>query len=236
MNPAVPDSLKQAVTRALAFDPARRYATAAEFSRAIAEAFPMQPGEMPPLPSPAAETTTPPAAEPTSPSGLTLPPELVHEIEQDLATFVGPMASIAVRRAMRQTTDVTGLYDALSRHVDNPRDRAQFLAKGRPRVAAAPDPTGAAPPPQARDATGQRVAVATAPPGPVVINAIEASLTRYIGPIAKILIKRELEKFETLEKLHLVLAAHIPDERDREQFLGGQGANGLVRRDGGGPR
>jgi serine/threonine-protein kinase len=69
-----------------------------------------------------------------------------------------------------------------------------------------------------------------------VVSAIEASLTRYIGPIAKILVRRELQKFETLEKLRLVLASHIPDERDREQFLSGQGGNGLVRRDGERPR
>jgi serine/threonine-protein kinase len=228
LNPAVPDALKQVLDRALAFDPARRYATATELSRAIAEALPAQSGETPPLPLPEAKA---PAAEPTAPTGLTLPPELVREIEQDLATFVGPLASIAVRRAMRVTSDVTGLYDALSRHVDDPRDRAQFLAKGRPRVAAAPTATGLAPATGTGESSG-----AAAPPPPVVVSAIEASLTRYIGPIAKILVRRELQKFETLEKLRLVLASHIPDERDREQFLSGQGGNGLVRRDGERPR
>jgi hypothetical protein len=53
---------------------------------------------------------------------------------------------------------------------------------------------------------------------------IESDLTRYIGPIAKILVRRELEKFETLAKFCLVLAAHIPDERDRKAFLNAHGA------------
>jgi hypothetical protein len=52
--------------------------------------------------------------------------------------------------------------------------------------------------------------------------AIESDLTRYIGPIARILVKRELGKFESLAKLCLVLATHI--ERERRAFLNAHGA------------
>jgi serine/threonine-protein kinase len=62
-------------------------------------------------------------------------------------------------------------------------------------------------------------------PGLGNIAAVEANLARYIGPIAKILIKRELEKHETLDKFYRALAAHIPDERDRETFLRVQQGN-----------
>ena len=57
------------------------------------------------------------------------------------------------------------------------------------------------------------------------IASVESNLARYIGPIAKILIKRELEKHETLDKFYNALAAHIPDERDRENFLKAQHGN-----------
>jgi hypothetical protein len=57
------------------------------------------------------------------------------------------------------------------------------------------------------------------------IASIEANLIRYIGPIARILVKRELEKYETLDKFYRALAAHIPDERDRERFLRARGGN-----------
>jgi hypothetical protein len=53
--------------------------------------------------------------------------------------------------------------------------------------------------------------------------AIESDLTRYIGPIARILVKRELQQFESLAKLCLVLATHIPDERERKAFLNTHG-------------
>jgi hypothetical protein len=65
------------------------------------------------------------------------------------------------------------------------------------------------------------------PPSPGLTNiaSVETNLAHYIGPIAKILIKRELEKHETLSEFYRALAAHIPDERDRENFLRAQGGN-----------
>src|SRR6201998_3534379 len=45
LNPAVPDSLTRVITKALAFDPGRRYDDAGEFSKAIIEAFPVRPDE-----------------------------------------------------------------------------------------------------------------------------------------------------------------------------------------------
>jgi len=49
---------------------------------------------------------------------------------RDLATFVGPMASIAVKRAVRNASDLLALYELLGRQVANPKDRAEFLARG----------------------------------------------------------------------------------------------------------
>src|SRR5271166_2413907 len=54
LNPAVPVSLKRVIAKALAFDPAERYADAGAFSAAIAEAFPARSGEpsaAPPAPT-----------------------------------------------------------------------------------------------------------------------------------------------------------------------------------------
>src|SRR6266446_2473641 len=53
LNPAVPDSLKQVITKALAFNPAGRYADAAGFSKAISDAFPAssRDQQLPGLPS-----------------------------------------------------------------------------------------------------------------------------------------------------------------------------------------
>ena len=227
LNPAVPDSLKRVITKALAFDPAQRYDDAAKFSNAIIEAFPVRPDETP-FPEPSVSDSPALKAEDGegAPDGATWRSDVLRDIERDLATFIGPMATIAFKRAIRQTNDIMSLYDLLARQIVNPRDRAEFLARGRQRAASDP----AAPPhstPPSTPGIGGEPTPDQPPTSPGLANiaAVESNLARYIGPIAKILIKRELEKHETLDKFYRALAAHIPDERDREAFLRVQQGN-----------
>jgi eukaryotic-like serine/threonine-protein kinase len=227
LNPAVPDSLKRVITKALAFDPAQRYDDAAKFSNAIIEAFPVRPDETP-FPEPSVSDSPALKAEDGegAPDGATWRSDLLRDIERDLATFIGPMAAIALKRAIRQTNDIMSLYDLLARQIANPRDRAEFLARGRQRAASDPAAPPHSTPPSTPGIEGEpKPDQPTTSPGLANIAAVESNLARYIGPIAKILIKRELEKHETLDKFYRALAAHIPDERDREAFLRVQQGN-----------
>ncbi|MBV8507490.1 MAG: hypothetical protein JOZ11_17000, partial [Alphaproteobacteria bacterium] len=163
------------------------------------------------------------AAQTTS-AEVTFSAEVLRETERDLATFIGPMASIAVKRAVRNASDLLELYELLGRQVANPKDRAEFLARGRQRAAAGLGRTRPQPgPAPVQTIERQSVSPAKAPSSASIV-AIESDLTRYIGPIARILVKRELGRFESLAKLCLVLATHIPDERERRAFLNAHGA------------
>jgi serine/threonine-protein kinase len=214
LNPAIPEAMKHVIGKSVAFEPAQRYADAAAFSKAVADAMPSLRGQ-PQVTANAAQTMS---------GEVSFSAELLRETERDLATFIGPMASIAVKRAVRNARDLLELYEALGRQVANPKDRAEFLARGRQRAALGLG----RPPPAAGPAPGktiERKSVSPAQsPNPASIVAIESDLTRYIGPIARILVKRELGKFESLAKLCLVLATHIPDERERRAFLNAHGA------------
>jgi serine/threonine protein kinase len=214
LNPAVPEAMKRVIAKSVAFDPAERYADAAAFSKAVADAMPGLPGELQ-LTANAAQTTS---------RESSFSADLLREAERDLATFIGPMASIAVRRAVRNASDLLELYELLGRQVADPKDRAEFLARGRQRAAAGlgrPRPPPAPPPARTIERSS---ASPVKSPNPASIMAIESDLTRYIGPIARILVKRELGRFESLAKLCLVLATHIPDERERRAFLNAHGA------------
>src|SRR6266436_5184268 len=142
LNPAVPDTLKLVITKSVAFDPAERYRNAAELSAAIFEAVPSLSGdpqarETSATEAPISEPGTAPTVRSTQtvPADASLHPDLLRQIERDLATFIGPMASIALKRAVSQTNDILALYDLLGGQVNNPRDRAEFLARGQQRAA-----------------------------------------------------------------------------------------------------
>jgi serine/threonine-protein kinase len=212
LNPAVPEAMKHVIGKSVAFDPAQRYADAAAFSRAVADAMPGLPRE----------TQLTANAEQTASREASFSAELLRETERDLATFIGPMASIAVKRAVRNASDLLALYELLGRQIANHKDRAEFLARGRQRAAAGLG-RPRLPPAPAKTIEPSSVS-STKSPNPASIVAIESDLTRYIGPIARILVKRELGKFESLAKLCLVLATHIPDERERRAFLNAHGA------------
>jgi serine/threonine protein kinase len=231
LNPAVPDALRRVIAKSIAFDPSERYTDAAAFSKAISGAVRASTGE-PQVTNTSApegsltETKIMPiaGAVPNLPGEAFLHPDLSREIERDLATYIGPMAGNALRRAARQTNDLPTLYELLGKQINTPKDRAEFLARGyqradagfgRPRASPSPQPEGAAEPNLDRPVIS---------PSPASIVAIETDLIRYIGPIAIILVKRELKKFESLTDFCVLLAAHIANEKDRDAFLDAHGA------------
>jgi eukaryotic-like serine/threonine-protein kinase len=213
LNPLVPRALKQVIDRALAFDPARRFASASEFSQAIAGATALAP----------TDTCGGRAAATPHPSGAAEVAErrvwdaaLLHRLERELATLVGPLASLAVRESSRATSDVGTLLESLAHYIDNERDRRQFLQTGKGLTAWMPDQTGSSPSIRSTGgATPPAAGSASLPP----LAEIEESLTRIIGPIAKIVVKEHLRNFATLPQLYQALAADIPSERDRAAFL-----------------
>ena len=211
LNPLVPTALKPVVDRALAFDPAARFASAGELCRAIVAAS----ATASPATGARARAPLPPVAL-AAPERCVWSAELLDQLERELATFIGPLASLAVKRASRETDDFDELCAALVDHIGNEGDRRQFLQTGRRLAVWMPDQTAS----PGEKSTGGTAAVAAAPlPSLAVLTEIEQRLRQVIGPVAKIVLEQHLRSFETLPKLYRVLAAEIPDERGRTAFL-----------------
>ena len=214
LNPLVPIKLKQVIDRALAFDPDRRFPSAVELSQAIALASATA---LPDTGSGRATATPLRSAAPDASERSVWGAELLHRLERELATFIGPVAVIAVRKASRATSDLAALCEALSLYIDNERDRDQFRRIGRRLAARMPEQTVRSL--TMRSTDGVAPVAATSLPPLAALAEIENSLTRFIGPIAKVVVQRHLRNFETLPRLYQALAADIPNERDREAFL-----------------
>src|SRR5262249_59154284 len=106
------EGLNRVITKSLAFDPPPGFWDAASSAQALSEAVPTPPID-PKVPEASALKGPAPEAargiadtKPGAPDRASMPPELLRDIERDLAAFIGPMASIAVRRALRETNDL----------------------------------------------------------------------------------------------------------------------------------
>jgi class 3 adenylate cyclase len=104
----------------------------------------------------------------------------LQELAQELAEFVGPLASVLVKKTARQTLDDEAFYRMLAEVLPEGEPRKRFLAAHNV-VAGAPDakaPRAAAATPAAR--TWDEADLIEA----------EQRLASFLGPVAKILVRR----------------------------------------------
>lgn len=192
--PTIPQALAAIIERALAKQPADRFTSAAEMAAALRQApLSTQPGD---------ETVVIPRTPEPAPwvADATL-----ATIEQKLAPHVGPMARQLVQSAARRAGSLDELCDTLSRLIDRPDQKARFR----------------------QDVLASQTQMRTSAPGAVIESAeaerAEQELVRHMGPIARILVKRALDKAQSAEELWQLLATHIPAEADRQAFLSRRG-------------
>jgi serine/threonine-protein kinase len=98
--------------RALAKDAAGRFPTAQAFADALADAHLQHNGGL----QSAAGT-----------GGLLMSPEALDGVRQRLATYIGPIASVLVKRAAKVAADPAGFHRLLAEHVPDAAERARFL-------------------------------------------------------------------------------------------------------------
>jgi len=105
----------------------------------------------------------------------------------------------------------------LATYIDGDVEREEFLRSSMGHPAATQEissisaRTGAQ-----QDGPGQSAAAILSPE---LLRQVEVSLTRSIGPIARVLVRRELSKSTSAADFFTELANCIPDERDRMAFL-----------------
>lgn len=62
-----------------------------------------------------------------------------------------------------------------------------------------------------------------------LLDALEQSLARYVGPMAKLLIKKGTRTANSLEELLAQLVEHIPNQAERTQFIKAVDSSGIHR-------
>ncbi len=153
VNPQIPEAISAVVMKALSKEKRERWQTAKEFSVALGQAHaglpvqfqipvsvPVQPAMTAPLQTPANPVATIQASRQIDPasaqrsavvSGPKYQPEHLNEISQKLAAYVGPIASVLVRRASSSSNNLRELCDQVAAEIESAEARQKFLTSVR---------------------------------------------------------------------------------------------------------
>ncbi|HEY0819910.1 MAG TPA: serine/threonine-protein kinase [Rhizobacter sp.] len=233
-----PDFYDPIVAKALAKKPQDRYQSVAEFRAALARRdLSAEPdsGETTVIvvredspPAPPVGVLEPPSGVPRS-AATTIPgwdPATLHQVELALASFVGPMAKVIVRKAARDHHDINALKTSLCDQLGNEQDRQRFMAKfaaltSPGAVSGSSKITGAATraPAQPGTHTSNGSAVGGAAITPDTLAHATRVLTSSIGPIASIVVKKSAAKAQTQEQLYLLLGEQVNAGAERDKLL-----------------
>jgi len=136
LNPRVPAALARVILKALAKSPAERFSSAEEFLAALDTI------RMNDTATVAARSLQPiPEDGPTMVTGASKVPVYtdaeLERVSKDLASYIGPIAHILVRRAAPESSTLIDLYQTLANEISSAGKREQFLGT-MPRAGAQP--------------------------------------------------------------------------------------------------
>lgn len=205
--------------RALARQPAERYATADEFRAELGAAAPgwtarplapervIAPADLATAPPPAGATSSVPV--PTGWNESTL-----AGIERELAQIVGPIAKILVRRTAVQTSTLDALRQRVAAHIPDAQKRESFLAASSSTSSSASNSRSRGQTSGFRDGpstvvdTGARLL-------PADVEKAAAVMVDRFGPIAKVLARRCAAKAATRDRFVELILEQAGDGVDQ---------------------
>jgi eukaryotic-like serine/threonine-protein kinase len=136
-----------------------------------------------------------------------------------LATFLGPLATILVKKAACKTSDPEELYTLLAKNLEQESDRRAFLAR-RAEIAYSATRRQIVREPLSPANSG----ISTAPGSKQEITQATIEhparmLADYVGPISGVLAKKAAQRADSLRTLYLLLAEHVESKQERDRFL-----------------
>jgi serine/threonine-protein kinase len=143
--------------------------------------------------------------------------ETLKKVAAALATHVGPIAGTVVKAAAKKAATLSDLVATVAAEIPDDKKRAVFLKAFSADVKSAPvgSPAHSA---QPRSQPGQvnssplRFDAAT-------LARAETELARYIGAVARVVVRRAAAKARDEAELYLLLADEIEDKNEKKSFV-----------------
>ena len=160
-------------------------------------------------------------------AGAALDGEQLAALEKELARHLGPLAPILVRKARGRVADIAGLRELLAQSIGEPTHREAFRSGIVSRSGGVDDSAGSA---LTRRSAATQLGEGSIPlsgPGASLrpwlsqenIAQLERQLAKAIGPMARVLVKKEVRKAVDMHGLCHALSLHIDNGEQRSRFL-----------------
>ncbi|HPF71293.1 MAG TPA: serine/threonine-protein kinase [Candidatus Krumholzibacteria bacterium] len=231
LNDALPDPRRLApelspdfcrvVFRAMEKDPARRHASTGELGaelEAVRAAAPAGPDHVRVEPADPTMTIlqTPSGAAFCPAFAAPCPPADLDRMESALAIAIGPLARVLVGRESRHARTRPALVEALAAHIGDAAERRRFLRSCGLEESGASSASASG---TASSSRSGAAPAASAALDPEIMGAVTRHLADRIGPLARVIVRREAAAGGPLSALVERLAAHVPAGGEREGFL-----------------
>jgi serine/threonine-protein kinase len=137
-------------------------------------------------------------------------------VEEKLRSYVGPVARVLVQTVAARGRSAADLVAEVALSVPDEGDRERFLREtaSLARIRPPAPPTGG---PALSDSSGRRSGRVTLPEQE--LERAQAVLTQFVGPIARVLVRRAASNVSSVELLWQALATHIESPAERAAFL-----------------
>lgn len=148
------------------------------------------------------------------PTEIAFDREVLKKIELDLAKHIGPIAPVVIRAAAKKAYTIASLAQMVSADIADERERSAFVKRfsgEKSKSMLTADPGRAQSTPSA-PSSGPHIDAQT------LANA-EAALAKYIGAVAKIVVRRAAGKARDAGELYLLIAEEIEDQSERKAFV-----------------
>jgi serine/threonine protein kinase len=161
--------------------------------------------------------SSPAVSQPSQPASAMFDSEMLKKMSAELARHIGPIAAMVVKAAARKATTVMQLAEKVAMEIADAKARALFVKKFSSDEKSKP----AAEPSRPSHATSQPSLLMSAQPRfePAMLTKAEHELARYIGAVARAIVRRTAAKARDESEFYAILAAEIEDPADKKSFI-----------------
>jgi hypothetical protein len=141
----------------------------------------------------------------------------LRKIATALAAHTGPIASMVVKAAAKKAATITQLVEKVAAEIPDEKARAAFVKAFAVEDKSTPasSPVHSAQPssqPTQPGSTPSRFDAAT-------LAKAESELAKYIGAVARVVVRRAAAKARDEAELYLLLADQIEDKNEKKSFV-----------------